>query len=102
MSDWGVASIVLSDYMDSNVNGSTGSLISTAISMPSRISSHTHKTAHQSTISELKAETFRQLKTVYPNLPVPDKILLSPGVIRKTYTHDSITKNYWDTNDTAF
>ena len=94
-SDWGIAFIVMTDYMDfKNINSKT--VISCCISKPNSRSSATGKTPHQSTKNELIAETFRELKTVYPNLPIPSEALLSPGIFRNE--HNML----WDTLDDSY
>jgi protoporphyrinogen oxidase len=75
--EWGVMFIVLSDYMDMRQEYSK-TLISSCVSYLDRPSSHTGKTANQSTADEVIEETFRQLKTVMPLLQKPDVALISP------------------------
>jgi len=91
--DWGLATVVLSDFFDKGQESPT--LISTCLSILDKKSSLTAKTANQ-TIDhqELIDETFRQLKLLYPNLPMYNKAILSPGVY-----HDG--KSY-RTKDSAF
>jgi len=91
--DWGIAFIVLSDYMKFE-NSSSKTVITTAITITDRISKYTGKTADQSTIKELKEETFRQLSESFPNIEQPTVSILSPGLYRKN--------NRWETVDTAF
>lgn len=75
--EWGVLFIVLSDYMDMDQEYSK-TLISSGVSYLDRPSTHTGKTANQSTADEVMEETFRQLKTVMPLLSKPDVALISP------------------------
>lgn len=93
--DWGIAFIVLSDYMNFQ-NSSSKTVITTAITITNRVSKYTKKTANQSTIEELKEETFRQLRESFPNIDEPTATILSPGLYRNT------KNNKWETNDTAF
>jgi hypothetical protein len=92
-SDWGVAFIVLSDYLDMKPELSK-TLISAALTRLDYISTVTGKTAHQSNNEELKTETLRQIRLSFPTLPAPDKIIISPDVYRKD--------GKWDTMAEAF
>jgi hypothetical protein len=89
-SDWSVAFIKLSDYM--NFNGST--VISTCITDVNVVSTTLNKTANQCTEKELIDETFRQLKYSYPNLPEPSYAFLNTGTKK--------INNEWVDPDTAF
>jgi hypothetical protein len=93
--DWGIVSIVLSDYMKFD-NPSSKTVISTAITITDKISKYTGKTANQSTVKELRDETFRQLRQVYPDLDEPIVSILSPAI------HRNSENNGWTTEDTAF
>jgi hypothetical protein len=93
-SDWGLAFIVLSDYMNSVDIGSQGTVISTAITYTDTKSKNTGKSATDSTEQELLKEAFEQLKLSYPDLPDPDQSILSPTVKR--------IGNRWKTDDTAY
>ena len=93
ISDWGIAFIVLTDYMqfdDYDV------VISCCITKPDSKSSVINKTIHQCSERELAEETFRQLKTVFSkfNFPDPDVRIVSPG--------DYKEGNKWVTKDTAY
>ena len=97
--DWGVAFIVLSNYMKFEdkielVNSQT--VISTCVTFPERKSSVTNKTAHESTLKEIYPEVLRQLKISYPNLPDPAHMILSPQVYKDNKT------NKWINVDTAY
>lgn len=92
-SDWGVVFIVLSDYMDFN-NKMSKVVITTAVTIPDKISKNNGKTANQCSEEELKEEVFRQLKEAYPSLDDPTVSILSPGL----YHEDE----KWHTLDTAF
>lgn len=89
-SDWGIAFIVLSDYM-THVDGT---LISVAVTLPERKSQWTNKTAYESTLAELRSEILRQLRLAFPDLPSPAAFLKSPGVVPTT--------RGWTSLDTAF
>lgn len=92
-SDWGLAYIVLSDYMEFD-HPSSQTVISTCFSLPEGISKVTGKTAHQSNFNELKSEAWRQLKESFPSLSTPDRIIVSPGVY---WNQDK-----WETRDDSF
>lgn len=93
-SDWGIAFIILSDYMDfEDPNSKT--VISTCITYLDKPSKFLHKTANQiedKTI--LIQEVFRQIKESYPKLPYPDNAFLSPTVFKK--------EGEWKEEDSAF
>jgi hypothetical protein len=91
--DWGLATIILSDFFDEGEESPT--LISTSLSILDRPSRVTGKSANETTDrEELIAETFRQLLLVYPELPMYSHATLSPGVY-----HDG---SGYRTKDTAF
>lgn len=81
-SDWGVAFIILSNYMDFNdIRSQT--VISTCITLTNNISLITKKTSNQTDNKhELIQEVFRQLKESFLDLPNPTYSLLSPNVYR--------------------
>lgn len=91
-SDWGIAYIVLSDYMDFN-NENSNIVISSCVTRQDTKSSFTGKTANESDEQEVKDEVLRQLRSVY-QLPDPDFVLISPGNYREN--------NKWQTYDTAY
>ena len=98
-SDWGLAFIVLSNYMDFNRDvelENSNTVISTAITFTDRKSLFTNKTANESDMNEIYQEVLRQLRLSYPDLPNPDFMLLSPQVYR-----DNNSKQ-WINKDTAF
>jgi len=96
-SEWGIAFIVLSDYMDLS-NDKSKTLISCAITIPNSISSRTNKTANEiSNKNEIINETLLQLKEAFPQIPNPDKSILYSG----NYYDDKEKK--WSSNyDEAF
>jgi hypothetical protein len=96
-SDWGLAFIVLSNYMKFNrpielENSNT--VISTAITFTDRKSNFTNKTADESDINEINTEVLRQLRLSYPDIPNPDFMLISPQVYKDN--------DKWVNMDTAF
>lgn len=92
--DWGVAFIVLTDYMNTK-DPRNKTLISTCITMVDKKSEYTGKTANEtSNPDELIEEVFRQLKLSYPDLQNPDYSILNPKVIRE--------KGKWIELDTAY
>lgn len=92
-SDWGVAFIELTQYMDFKDERSK-LVLSTCITKPDAVSKFNHKNPHQCDESELKEEVFRQLKISFPNLPKPSFVILHPTVRREN--------NEWVEDDTAF
>ena len=100
LSEWGIAFIILTNYMkfegslEEKQNSKT--VISTCITFPERKSSFINKTAHEASLLDIKTEVIRQLRTVIPNLPIPTKMLLSPQVYR-----DEKNKR-WVNIDTAY
>jgi hypothetical protein len=91
-SDWGIAFIVLSDYMKPNLNDNT--VISTCVTIQTTKSSITGKTMNESNKEELIAEVFRQLKISFPDLPDYDKAILHPTV--------KYRDNKWVEDDQAY
>lgn len=91
--DWGIAFIVLSDYMNFN-DPQSKTVISVCTTINNNTSKYTNKTQDQSTKSELINEIFRQLKEAFPHIPYPTKAILSPGIKR--------LNNKWISLDDAF
>lgn len=93
-SDWGIAFVVLSDYMEfENPNSKT--VISTGITYVNRKSSTINKTANEvEDKEELVQEVFRQLKISFKDLPEPTQAFPSPSVYRED--------NKWIESDTAY
>lgn len=81
--EWGVAFIVLSDYMKFD-NPNSKTVISCATTYEDVVSSNNGKIIHQCDEQELIDEVFSQLKISFPNLPKPTKNIISPGVYRDT------------------
>ena len=94
-SDWGVAFIVLSDYMMFSERDSK-TVISAAVTISDKVSSYNKKTANQCDNEELIREVFRQLKESFKDLPEPTHALISPG---NMYDKD---EKKWDSRDAAF
>jgi hypothetical protein len=94
-SEWGLAFIVLSDYMTFQEDESK-TVISTAITITDHKSNNIGKTANECTEQELLTEVLHQLKHAFPELPQPTISLLSPGV----YYDRSLSR--WVSKDTAF
>jgi hypothetical protein len=98
-SDWGLAFIVLSNYMEFKDNielKNSKTVISTCITFPENISKKIKKTAHQCTMQEIYDEVLVQLRIVYPDLPMPDRMIVSPQV----YRNENSKK--WVNIDTAY
>jgi len=92
-SPWGIAFIVLSDYMDfEDLRSKT--VISTCITLPDNKSEYLNKTSHECTKEELIQETFRQLQEIFKRLPSPTTSILSPEI----YYDD----NKWHSKESAF
>ena len=92
--DWGIAFIVLTNYMDFKDDRSE-LVISTCVTKTDTISTFNNKTANQcEDENELKTEIFRQLKISFPNLPEPTYSILHPGTIR--------INEKWIESDTAY
>lgn len=94
-SEWGIAIIVLTDYMKFNEKCSK-TVISTAI-IVTDVKSKSGKLPDECSKSDLIQEVFLQMKSsYYPELPNPTTSLLSPGVI-----YDN-SLNKWISTDNAF
>lgn len=92
-SDWNIAFIKLSDYMDfQDLRSKT--VISTTITKTDSISKFNNKTADECTADELIAEAFRQLKLTFTTLPSPSAALMYPGITK--------VDGMWKNVDTAF
>lgn len=91
--EWGIAFIVLSNYMKFN-DPRSKMVISTCVTKPDSLSSYINKTANQCDQNELKKEVFRQLKISFPELPEPSFIIINPNVNK--------INNKWIEPDTAF
>jgi hypothetical protein len=95
-SSWGVAFIVLSQYMTFEESYSK-TVMSTAVTIQNAVSPNNNKTANQCNAKELVDEIFLQLKQAFgPDLPEPTVTIISPGV-----KYDEINEK-WVSIDTAF
>lgn len=93
---WGIAYIVLSDYMTFK-EAASKTVISAAITITDKRSRTLNKTANQCyDKNEIINETFNQLKESFPNLPLPTVSLLSSGI----YYDKDLQK--WTSIDTAY
>ena len=89
---WGIAFILLSDYMTFNEDNSK-TVISAAITITDVVSPNNKKLPNECNEDELFKEMFIQLNEAF-TLPTPTKIILSPGV--------KYDNNKWISIDTAF
>jgi protoporphyrinogen oxidase len=94
-SDWGLAYIVLSDYMEFEEPESK-TVISLTFYYNDRKSRYNGKTANECTKEELIEEAYLQLRENYKNIPRPTLSLVSEGVVR-----DNSNKS-WKSIDTAY
>lgn len=94
-SSWGIAFVVLSDYMKFEETNSK-TVISAAVTISDKKSPNNNKIADECTANELVDEMFLQLKEAYPDLPLPTITIMSPGV-----KYDDKNKK-WISENTAF
>jgi len=94
-SSWGLAFILLSNYMTFEQSVSK-TVMTCTLTYTDVISTNLNKTANQSTKEEILSEGLTQLREAYPNLPVPTLSLLSPQM----YYDDNNKK--WVCKDKAF
>ena len=92
--DWGIAWIVLNDYMTFK-NPKSKTVITACVSKVDQVSRRINKTPHQCSEGELIDEIFEQVKEAFPNLPDPTASILSPGVYKN---NDGL----WETKDDAY
>jgi hypothetical protein len=90
--EWGIAFIVLSNYMNFNDKRSI-IVISTCITKNIK-STYINKTPDECSENELKRETLRQLRISFPELPNPSYAIIHPNV--------KYINNKWIEDDTAF
>jgi hypothetical protein len=98
-SDWGLAFVILSNYMkfnDTIEQQFSQTVISTCITFPDRKSSVLGKTANECEMDEIYNEVYRQLKLSFSDLPVPYRMITSPQVKR------DVENRRWINYDTAF
>jgi hypothetical protein len=95
-SDWGVSSIILSDYMAFEENSSK-TVISTAVTIIDQKSRYNYKNANECfDEKDFIEEVFRQLNETYPGIPQPTTALMTPN---NFYNHE---KHSWESRDTAY
>jgi hypothetical protein len=92
-SEWGLAFIVLSDYMSFNEKKSK-TVISASVTIKENNSKRIGKKIDECTKEELIEEIFYQLSESFGGLKTPSEMILSPGVIN--------INNEWKCIDTAF
>jgi protoporphyrinogen oxidase len=92
-SAWGIAFIVLNDYMKFEEQDSK-TVITTAITIKDKKSPNNNKTADECNENELIEEIYLQLTEAFGEIPFPTKVLMSPGV--------KYNDNQWISEDTAF
>lgn len=92
-SEWGLAFIVLSDYMNFNEQKSK-TVISASVTIKENNSKRIGKKIDECTKTELIEEIFHQLSESFGGLEIPTEMILSPGVIN--------INNEWKCIDTAF
>jgi len=92
-SEWGIAFIVLSNYMSFEEKISK-TVMTCTITISDKKSLFLNKTANECNKDEILNETFRQLKESFPTLPIPDLSLLSPEMYYEN--------NKWNTAGKAF
>jgi hypothetical protein len=92
-SEWGIAFIVLSDYMHFSEEKSK-TVISTTITITDKKSIVTNKIPNQCTENEIIREVIRILRISFPNLPNPTLSLFNPNT--------KYINNKWKSDDTAF
>lgn len=90
-SDWGVAFIVLSDYMKFK---KSKIVISTCITITGKKSNYLGKTPDQCDKNELIKEVFRQLRESFPNLPIPQESIISPNIYKKNAKWQGLDKAF--------
>ncbi len=101
-SDWNVAFITMSDYMNFE-NNQSQTVISTAVTNTNAKSKFTGKTANESSKEEIIAEVFRQLKEAYPDLPKASHSIMYPKVSYDNNHHNWLSSDsaYIATNSTS-
>lgn len=91
-SDWGITSIILSDYMKFKENNSK-TVISCNITLPDNKSNVINKTANEcKNKNDVIYETYRQLREIYKTLPTPTLAFIN------NYYEDG----EWKSNEKAF
>lgn len=96
-SEWGLAFIVLSDYMTFTESVSK-TVITCTFTFTDVVSSNIGKTANQCSEEEILLEGMKQLREAYPDLPEPTLKLLSPQM----YKIGDGSSQMWQMGDKAF
>jgi hypothetical protein len=91
--EWGIAFVVLSNYMKFQ-NKKSKTVISTCITIQNK-SSTINKIPNECTKEELINEVYNQLKISFPHLPKPTASLL-------TQNHYNTDNKTWESNNNAF
>ena len=95
-SDWGIALVNLTDYMES-IENKYRTVLSTAISICNKNSRYIHKTANECTKEELCDEVYRQIKnSLFHDLPEQYVAIMNPN------NYYDIQKNKWECTDKAY
>ena len=95
LSDWGIAYIIMSDYMKFK-NKESKTVISCCITKPESKSRNINKRIDECSEEEIKKEVFRQLKEDYPDLEEADEVIISPGEYKEKKS------GKWKTKDHAY
>jgi hypothetical protein len=92
-SEWGIAHIILSDYMKFD---ESKTVMSTAVTITDKKSNFNKKTANESSKDQIINEVFRVLCLSYPNISnkLPDTVIFNPNT--------KYINNKWISDDTAF
>lgn len=103
-SEWGIAFIILSDYMIFTESQSK-TVITCTITFTDVPSTVTGKTANQYTdsstdITDLLKDVLRQLKEAFPDLPNPTASIISPEM--RYTTGSSSSPGHWTSSGKAF
>jgi hypothetical protein len=93
---WGIAYIILSNYMDFSDEPSK-TVISITLTFPERKNKY-GKTAHECTINEIIEYVKEELKT----FPPPDLVIMSPNVVRDGSNWINLDTAYVVTTDNKF
>lgn len=91
-SEWGVAFVVLTDYMEFNESTSK-TVISIAITRPDAVSKRLGIPAYKCSEAQIYNELFTELKVVFGDIPQPTVKIISPG---------NSFEGVWVNKDTAY
>lgn len=96
ISNWGLISIIMSDYMKLSETDSI-TMISTSLSILDKKGNFNNKTVNECSKDEILIEAFKQLKLTYPDIiDEPIKIILYPS----NYYDDK--EKVWKNDESAF